>query len=83
MEFAYGNITAKHSKNIVTKIFHDSVGEEEYYAYSAQKLMKFDTLDDLEAFKNSKNKGQKTAVADYFESHDIKQYAVIRVRIER
>ena len=83
LEFAYNNSPAKHKSNIYTKVFHDSVGEEEFFAMPKEKVLKFDSLEDIELYKKAKNRIVRTEVSKYLAKHSVDKYAIIRVRIER
>lgn len=83
LEFAYNNITAKHKSNIYTKVFHDSVGEEDFFAMLEEEVLKFDSLEDIELYKRAKSSIIRTDVSKYFDNHRVDKYAIIRVRIER
>ena len=83
LEYAYDNIAAKYKNNIITKVYHDSEGEEEFFIKSARKLMRFDSLEDVELYRNAINSNTKTHVAQYFESNICDKYAILRVKIER
>ena len=56
---------------------------EEFFIKSARKLMRFDSLEDVELYRNAINSNTKTHVAQYFESNICDKYAILRVRIER
>jgi hypothetical protein len=83
LEYAYNCITPKHKSNIYTKVFHDSVFEEEFFAKPGKKLMKFDSIEGIELHKKSKLVISKTAVSKYFDTHTVEKYAIVRVRIEQ